>query len=160
MLPVANYGNECQRTSYRSCFRKCTFTFFFFCNYMAFLCLSWYNLLSCSAAVACVGAFYEKMGRMLGSSFPDTINNLMKALKSAEVGVGPIPFNSLLSQRVPFYLQFDFIGAVPRKRGDPPQLAEGAEWTGWSCSFMSQRYLQKRSLFAHGQVYGCALYSS
>lgn len=37
------------------------------------------------AAVACVGAFYEKMGRMLGSSFPDTINNLLKALKSAEV---------------------------------------------------------------------------
>lgn len=36
------------------------------------------------AAVACVGAFYEKMGRMLGSSFPDTINNLFKALKSAE----------------------------------------------------------------------------
>ena len=40
---------------------------------------------SYSAAVACVGAFYEKMGRMLGSSFPDTINNLLKALKSAEV---------------------------------------------------------------------------
>ncbi|XP_029305906.1 HEAT repeat-containing protein 5B isoform X2 [Cottoperca gobio] len=36
------------------------------------------------AAVACIGAFYEKMGRMLGSSFPDTINNLLKALKSAE----------------------------------------------------------------------------
>ncbi|XP_028983620.1 HEAT repeat-containing protein 5B isoform X2 [Betta splendens] len=36
------------------------------------------------AAVACVGAFYQKMGRMLGSSFPDTINNLLKALKSAE----------------------------------------------------------------------------
>ncbi|XP_068597113.1 HEAT repeat-containing protein 5B [Brachionichthys hirsutus] len=36
------------------------------------------------AAVACVGAFYEKMGRMLGSSFPDTFNNLLKALKSAE----------------------------------------------------------------------------
>uniref|UniRef100_A0A3Q2Y5L2 HEAT repeat-containing protein 5B n=1 Tax=Hippocampus comes TaxID=109280 RepID=A0A3Q2Y5L2_HIPCM len=36
------------------------------------------------AAVACVGAFYEKMGRMLGSSFPDTINNLLKALKNAE----------------------------------------------------------------------------
>lgn len=35
--------------------------------------------------MACVGAFYEKMGRMLGSSFPDTINNLLKALKSAEV---------------------------------------------------------------------------
>ncbi|KAM8946642.1 HEAT repeat-containing protein 5B isoform 2-T2 [Pelodytes ibericus] len=36
------------------------------------------------AAVACVGAFYEKMGRMLGSSFPDTVNNLLKSLKSAE----------------------------------------------------------------------------
>ncbi|KAF1375917.1 hypothetical protein PFLUV_G00225180 [Perca fluviatilis] len=36
------------------------------------------------AAVACVGAFYDKMGRMLGSSFPDTINNLLKAVKSAE----------------------------------------------------------------------------
>lgn len=44
-------------------------------------------LFFCSAAVACVGAFYEKMGRMLGSSFPDTINNLLKALKSAEVRV-------------------------------------------------------------------------
>ncbi len=37
------------------------------------------------AAVACVGAFYERMGRMLGSSFPETINNLLKAMKSAEV---------------------------------------------------------------------------
>ncbi|KAH0622567.1 hypothetical protein JD844_024972 [Phrynosoma platyrhinos] len=35
-------------------------------------------------AVACVGAFYEKMGRMLGSSFPETVNNLLKSLKSAE----------------------------------------------------------------------------
>uniref|UniRef100_A0A4W5JCW8 HEAT repeat containing 5B n=1 Tax=Hucho hucho TaxID=62062 RepID=A0A4W5JCW8_9TELE len=37
------------------------------------------------AAVACVGSFYEKMGRMLGSSFPDTITNMLKALKTAEV---------------------------------------------------------------------------
>uniref|UniRef100_A0A2K6TQL5 HEAT repeat-containing protein 5B n=1 Tax=Saimiri boliviensis boliviensis TaxID=39432 RepID=A0A2K6TQL5_SAIBB len=37
-----------------------------------------------SAAVACVGAFYEKMGRMLGSAFPETVNNLLKSLKSAE----------------------------------------------------------------------------
>ncbi|XP_078516049.1 HEAT repeat-containing protein 5B [Lissotriton helveticus] len=36
------------------------------------------------AAVACVGAFYGKMGRMLGSTFPETINNLLKSLKSAE----------------------------------------------------------------------------
>ncbi|XP_004627775.1 HEAT repeat-containing protein 5B [Octodon degus] len=36
------------------------------------------------AAVACVGAFYEKMGRMLGSAFPETVNNLLKSLKNAE----------------------------------------------------------------------------
>ncbi|XP_051880477.1 LOW QUALITY PROTEIN: HEAT repeat-containing protein 5B [Pristis pectinata] len=36
------------------------------------------------AAVACIGAFFEKMGRMLGSSFPETVSNLLKALKSAE----------------------------------------------------------------------------
>ncbi|KAB1267377.1 HEAT repeat-containing protein 5B [Camelus dromedarius] len=36
------------------------------------------------AAVACVGAFYEKMGRMLGSAFPETVNNLLKSLRSAE----------------------------------------------------------------------------
>ncbi|XP_059838165.1 HEAT repeat-containing protein 5B [Hypanus sabinus] len=36
------------------------------------------------AAVACIGAFYEKMGRVLGSSFPETVSNLLKALKSAE----------------------------------------------------------------------------
>lgn len=46
--------------------------------------------------MACVGAFYEKMGRMLGSSFPDTINNLLKALKSAEV----CPFKSTTSKGV------------------------------------------------------------
>ncbi|KAF6103608.1 HEAT repeat containing 5B [Phyllostomus discolor] len=36
------------------------------------------------AAVTCIGAFYEKMGRMLGSAFPETVNNLLKSLKSAE----------------------------------------------------------------------------
>ncbi|XP_015671481.1 HEAT repeat-containing protein 5B [Protobothrops mucrosquamatus] len=47
--------------------------------------LSYQNYLAfCSTAVACVGAFYEKMGRMLGSSFPETVNNLLKSLKSAE----------------------------------------------------------------------------
>lgn len=44
-----------------------------------------FSLFSHRAAVACVGAFYEKMGRMLGSSFPETVNNLLKSLKSAEV---------------------------------------------------------------------------
>lgn len=43
------------------------------------------DIISYRAAVACVGAFYEKMGRMLGSAFPETVNNLLKSLKSAEV---------------------------------------------------------------------------
>ena len=43
------------------------------------------NVTSYRAAVACVGAFYEKMGRMLGRAFPETVNNLLKSLKSAEV---------------------------------------------------------------------------
>lgn len=43
------------------------------------------NTTSHRAAVTCVGAFYEKMGRMLGSAFPETVNNLLKSLKSAEV---------------------------------------------------------------------------
>ncbi|RXM97248.1 HEAT repeat-containing protein 5B [Acipenser ruthenus] len=47
------------------------------------------------AAVSCVGAFYEKMGRMLGSSFPETINNLLKALKSAEVLVRTLFFQTV-----------------------------------------------------------------
>ena len=46
---------------------------------------TWINVFFHRAAVACVGAFYEKMGRMLGSSFPETVNNLLKSLKSAEV---------------------------------------------------------------------------
>ena len=43
------------------------------------------NPTSYRAAVTCIGAFYEKMGRMLGSAFPETVNNLLKSLKSAEV---------------------------------------------------------------------------
>lgn len=57
----------------------------FHINFCLNCCVNALLHISCSAAVACVGAFYEKMGRMLGSSFPDTINNLLKALKSAEV---------------------------------------------------------------------------
>ena len=38
------------------------------------------------AAVGVLGAMYEKLGRMMGSSYPDTIQNLIKALKNAEVG--------------------------------------------------------------------------
>ena len=37
------------------------------------------------AAVAVLGAMYEKLGRMMGGSFPETIQGLLKALKNAEV---------------------------------------------------------------------------
>lgn len=67
------------------------------------------TIFSCSAAVACVGAFYEKMGRMLGSSFPDTINNLLKALKSAEVW----PLRRQNGMQFIFYLEcIKFIGVL------------------------------------------------
>uniref|UniRef100_A0A8D0HG90 HEAT repeat containing 5B n=1 Tax=Sphenodon punctatus TaxID=8508 RepID=A0A8D0HG90_SPHPU len=65
------------------------------------------------AAVACVGAFYEKMGRMLGSTFPETVNNLLKSLKSAEVscsgrrecGGGALHSASLILQQCLLELQ-------------------------------------------------------
>ncbi|PIK54390.1 putative HEAT repeat-containing protein 5B, partial [Apostichopus japonicus] len=36
------------------------------------------------AAIAVLGCMYEKLGRMMGSSYPETIQNLIKALKNAE----------------------------------------------------------------------------
>ena len=40
------------------------------------------------AAVACIGGMYEKLGRMVGRSYEETINLLIKALKNAEVRLG------------------------------------------------------------------------
>ncbi|XP_072123379.1 HEAT repeat-containing protein 5A isoform X1 [Mobula birostris] len=36
------------------------------------------------AAVACLGALYEQLGRMLGNTHTNTVGNLLKAMKSAE----------------------------------------------------------------------------
>ncbi|KAM3918608.1 HEAT repeat-containing protein 5A isoform 2-T2 [Leptodactylus fuscus] len=36
------------------------------------------------AAVACLGALYQKLGRLLGSTFSDTVTNLLKVLRNAE----------------------------------------------------------------------------
>ncbi|KAF7644185.1 hypothetical protein LDENG_00226290, partial [Lucifuga dentata] len=36
------------------------------------------------AAIACLGALYEQLGRMLVGSFRDTLTNLLKAMKNAE----------------------------------------------------------------------------
>lgn len=39
------------------------------------------------AAVACLGVLYEQLGRLLINSFKETVANLLKAVKSAEVSV-------------------------------------------------------------------------
>ncbi|OCT68730.1 HEAT repeat-containing protein 5A isoform X2 [Xenopus laevis] len=36
------------------------------------------------AAVACLGTLYQRLGRLLGSTFSDTVSNLLKVLRSAE----------------------------------------------------------------------------
>ncbi|XP_040188814.1 HEAT repeat-containing protein 5A isoform X1 [Rana temporaria] len=36
------------------------------------------------AAVACLGALYQKLGRLLGSTFSETVANLLKVLRNAE----------------------------------------------------------------------------
>ncbi|XP_072285057.1 HEAT repeat-containing protein 5A isoform X1 [Pyxicephalus adspersus] len=36
------------------------------------------------AAVACLGTLYQKLGRLLGSTFSDTVANLLKVLRNAE----------------------------------------------------------------------------
>ena len=42
-------------------------------------------LVYCRSAVACLGGIYEKMGRMTGRSYEETVQALIKSLKSAEV---------------------------------------------------------------------------
>ncbi|KAM4691047.1 HEAT repeat-containing protein 5A [Rhinophrynus dorsalis] len=36
------------------------------------------------AAIACLGALYQRLGRLLGSTFSDTVTNLLKVLRNAE----------------------------------------------------------------------------
>ena len=37
------------------------------------------------AAISCIGGMYEKLGRMVGRSYEETVSILIKALKNAEV---------------------------------------------------------------------------
>lgn len=39
------------------------------------------------AAVACLGALFEQLGRMLVGFFKDTLTNMLKAMKNAEVSL-------------------------------------------------------------------------
>lgn len=47
------------------------------------LCLQ-YSLLYCSAAICCLGSMYEKLGRMMGRSYEETVTTLVRSMKSAE----------------------------------------------------------------------------
>ena len=55
-----------------------------------------------SAAIACLGGMYEKLGRMVGRSYEETISLLVKALKNAEVVYVFVLLNFLLT-----YLDFE-----------------------------------------------------
>lgn len=44
-----------------------------------FLCLLFYR-----AAICCLGSMYEKLGRMMGRSYEETVTTLVRSLKSAE----------------------------------------------------------------------------
>lgn len=35
--------------------------------------------------MVCLGALYKKLGRILANAFADTVGNILKAMKSAEV---------------------------------------------------------------------------
>ena len=59
------------------CYSTYIFTFYLWAN-LVFGCFF-------RAAVACIGGMYEKLGRMVGRSYEDTISLLIKALKNAEV---------------------------------------------------------------------------
>lgn len=36
------------------------------------------------AAICCLGSMYEKLGRMMGRSYEETVTTLVRSLKSAE----------------------------------------------------------------------------
>lgn len=42
------------------------------------------NICFLRAAICCVGCMYEKLGRMMGRSYEETVQILIKSLRSAE----------------------------------------------------------------------------
>lgn len=42
------------------------------------------RLLFYRAAICCLGSMYEKLGRMMGRSYEETVTTLVRSLKSAE----------------------------------------------------------------------------
>lgn len=50
-------------------------------NFVGYLCCP---LFLCRAAICCVGCMYEKLGRMMGRSYEETVQILIKSLRSAE----------------------------------------------------------------------------
>jgi hypothetical protein len=45
----------------------------------------WINNVCFRVAIACLGGMYEKLGRMVGRSYEETVQILIRALKNAEV---------------------------------------------------------------------------
>ena len=61
---------------------KLNWAFYIWCrNFVGYLCCP---LFLCRAAICCVGCMYEKLGRMMGRSYEETVQILIKSLRNAE----------------------------------------------------------------------------
>lgn len=62
--------------------RKVIWAFYiWYRDFVGYLCCP---LFLCRAAICCVGCMYEKLGRMMGRSYEETVQILIKSLRSAE----------------------------------------------------------------------------
>ena len=63
----------------------------------------WHLTCDFRAAIACIGGMYEKLGRMVGRSYEETVSFLIKATKNAEVCfrwiMSPRGMNKILFER-------------------------------------------------------------
>ena len=59
------------------------------------------------AAVACIGGMYEKLGRMVGRSYEETVSLLIKSLKNAEVFICFFP--ACLFHILPEFCQYMYV---------------------------------------------------
>lgn len=72
-------------THFFRCFPKCPLLHFDSCLANLYLNCDVYFSISHRAAVACIGGMYEKLGRMVGRSYEETVHLLIKSLRNAEV---------------------------------------------------------------------------
>lgn len=55
-----------------------------FCGYYLSLNYNTYPIINFRAAICCLGGMYEKLGRMMGRSYEETVTTLVRSLKSAD----------------------------------------------------------------------------